>query len=173
MNALVEGPARMAGRDSSLAIQEALLGIPYGVHIVTTGGASNTLGAFTASWLMQVSFDPLLVALAVDKMSHSQARLVENGAFAVNFLAQNQTPLAARLGTPYRINPYKFSGMAWHAGITGAPLLDEAVAYLECEVSNSLDPGGDHVIVVGKAVAGGMQRRQAFLTLEQSGLRYR
>ncbi len=156
-----------------MTIQEALLGLPYGVHIVTTGGESKTMSAFTASWLMQVSFNPLLVALAVDKMSHSQARLVENGAFAINFLAQNQTPLAARLGTPSRINPHKFNGVAWHVGITGAPLLDEAVGHLECEVSTSVDPGGDHLIIVGKAVAGGMQRRQALLTLEQSGLRYR
>ena len=163
----------MAGRDSAMTIQEALLGIPYGVHIITTGGESKTPGAFTASWLMQVSFTPLLVALAVDKMSHSQARLLENGAFAVNFLAQHQTPLAARLGTPTRINPHKFNGVAWHAGVTGVPLLDEAAAHLECEVSESLDPGGDHLIVVGKAVAGGMQRRQPFLALEQSGLRYR
>jgi flavin reductase (DIM6/NTAB) family NADH-FMN oxidoreductase RutF len=163
----------MAGRDSSVTIQDALLLIPYGVHIVTTGGEAKTMGAFTASWLMQVSFNPLLVAVAVDKMSHSQSLLAENAAFAINFLAQNQTTLAARLGTPHRINPHKFNGVKWHAGVTGAPLLDEAVAHIECEVSGSLDPGGDHLIFVGKAVAGGVQRREALLTLEKSGLRYR
>jgi flavin reductase (DIM6/NTAB) family NADH-FMN oxidoreductase RutF len=154
-------------------VQEALLCIPYGVYVITTGAESKMAGAFTASWLMQVSFEPLLLALAVDKTSHSQALLAEHGVFAVNFLGQRQTPLAARLGTPHRINPHKFNGVAWHTGVTGAPLLNEAMAHLECQVSSSLDPGGDHVILIGKVIAGGVQHREATLTLERSGLRYR
>ncbi len=163
----------MAVRDATMTIQDALLCLPYGVHVVTTGGESKPLGACTASWVMQVSFDPLLVALAVDKLSHTQSLLAENAAFAVNFLGRSQIQLAARLGTPHRISPHKFSGVAWHAGATGAPVLDEAAGHLECEVTERLDPGGDHLIYIGKVVAGGVQRQQPLLTLEQSGLRYR
>ena len=152
---------------------DGLILIPYGVYVITTGGESKRLGAFAASWLTQVSFEPLLLALAVDKVSHSQALLEENGVFAVNLLSQNQTQLAARLGTPYRISPHKFNGVAWHAGVTGAPLLNEALSHLECQISASLDPGGDHIILIGKVVAGGVQRREPPLTLERSGLRYR
>src|SRR3990172_4521552 len=125
-----------------MSVQDALLLIPYSVYIVTTGGESKQMGAFTASWLMQVSFEPLLLAVGVDKTSHSQALLAENGVFAVNFLG-------------------------------GARLLDEALAHVECEVSETLDPGGDHLIYIGKVIGGGVQRREPPLTLEQSGLRYR
>ena len=156
-----------------MSVQDGLLLIPYGVYIITTGGESRPPGAFTACWVMQVSFEPLLVALAVDKTSYSQTLLAEHGLFAVNFLGKGQTQLAARLGTPSRISPHKFNGVAWHAGMTGVPLLDAAQAHLECQVSSSLDPGGDHVVFIGAAVAGGLQRREAVLTLEGSGLRYR
>ena len=154
-------------------VQDGLLLIPYGVYVITTGGESKPSGAFTASSLMQVSFDPQLLALAVDKTSHSQALLMENGLFAVNILSKSQTQLAARLGTPSRINPHKFNGVAWHPGVTGIPLLDAAQAHLECQVRSSLDPGGDHIVVVGEIVGGGVQRRESVLTLEASGLRYR
>jgi flavin reductase (DIM6/NTAB) family NADH-FMN oxidoreductase RutF len=156
-----------------MVAQDALLLLPYGVYVVTTGGESRPPGAFTACWVMQVSFEPLLVALAVDKTSRSQALLEENGLFAVNILGKDQTSLAARLGTPSRISPYKFNGVAWHAGATGAPLLDTALAHLECQVTSSLDPGGDHLLLIGAVVAGGVQRREAVLMLEESGLRYR
>lgn len=154
-------------------VQDGLLAIPYGVYVITTGGESKQPGAFTASWLMQVSFEPLLLALAVDKTSYSQGLLEEQRVFAVNFLGQAQTPLAARLGTPHHIQPHKFASVSWHSGITGVPVLDEALAYLECEVSDTLDPGGDHVIYVGKVVAGEVRHREPTLTLERSGLRYR
>lgn len=156
-----------------MSVEDGLLAIPYGVYVITTGGESKQPGAFTASWLMQVSFDPLLVALAVDKTSHSHALLEEHRVFAVNFLGEGQTPLAARLGTPYRIQPHKFMGIAWHAGVSGTPLLDDALAHVECEVSDILDPGGDHLIYIGKVIGGDLQRREPPLTLEQSGLRYR
>lgn len=156
-----------------MSMQDGLLLVPYGVYVVTTGGESKEVGAFTAAWLMQVSFDPLLLALAVDKTSHSQALLEENRVFAINFLGQGQTPLAARLGTPHHIQPHKFTSVARHPGVTGVPVLDEVLAYLECEASHILDPGGDHVIYVGKVVAGEVRRREPPLTLERSGLRYR
>jgi len=156
-----------------MSAQEALLFVPYGVYIVTTGGESKQPGAFTASWLMQVSFEPLLVAVAVDKASHSQTLLAENGMFAINFLGKANTNLAARMGTPHRINPHKFNGIAWHAGTTGVPLLDIAQAHIECELRNCLDTGGDHQIFVGEVVAGDVERRETVLMLEASGLRYR
>ena len=156
-----------------MSVQDALLLLPYGVYVVTTGGESRPTGAFTASWLMQVSFEPLLLALGVDKTSHSQALVAENGIFAVNFLGRGQAQLAARLGTPHHIQPHKFMGVAWHAGMSGAPLLEDALAHVECEVSEILDPGGDHLIYIGKVIGGGVQRREPLLTLEQSGLRYR
>lgn len=156
-----------------MSVQDALLLIPYGVYVITTGGASKQTGAFTGSWLTQISFEPLLLALGVDKTSHSQALLTENGVFAVNFLGHKQTALAARLGTPHHIQPHKFKGVAWRAGLSGAPVLEEALAHVECEVSQVLDPGGDHLIYIGKVIGGGLQRREPPLTLEQSGLRYR
>jgi flavin reductase (DIM6/NTAB) family NADH-FMN oxidoreductase RutF len=156
-----------------VSAQEALLFIPYGVYIVTTGGESRQPGAFTASWLMQASFEPLLVAVAVDRASHSQTLLAENGLFAINILGKANIHLAARMATPHRINPHKFNGIAWHPGVTGAPLLDAAQAHLECQVRSRLETEGDHFIFIAEVVAGDVQRRETVLMLEASGLRYR
>ena len=152
---------------------DGLVRIPYGVYIVSTGGDSLQAGAFSATWVMQVSFEPLLIAVAVGKVSHSHALLESNGNFAVNFLNQTQTQIAARLGTPSAYSPYKFNAFSWVEGETGVPILKDASGYLECIITNQLDADGDHTIFIGQVVTGKVNRREPILTLEQSGLRYR
>ncbi len=155
-----------------MSAQDALSLIPYGVHIVTARRADE-VGAFICSWLMQVSFEPLLVALAVDKQSRSFSLLDGGRVFALNFVSGEHTRLVNRLATPHRISPHKFLGLAWTAGATGAPILDEAFAYIECGVTNVIDTGGDHSLFIGTVVGGEVRKPESSLTLAGSGLRYR
>jgi flavin reductase (DIM6/NTAB) family NADH-FMN oxidoreductase RutF len=123
-----------------------------GVYVVgvADGGRRN---AFTAAWLMQVSFDPLLLALSVNPGHASFPLLVGGGGFAVSVLSRDQLDLARHFGTRSGRETDKLAGVSWRAGRTGAPILAGAVAYLECRLTERI-AAGDHEIVIARPVAG-------------------
>jgi flavin reductase (DIM6/NTAB) family NADH-FMN oxidoreductase RutF len=152
--------------------RETLRLISYGLYVLTTARGPEING-ITCNWLTQISFKPLLLAVALENQSHSNLLVQESGIFAINFLEKDQVILARRMAAPHRINPHKLAGVAHHTGVTGAPLLDAAMAYLECEVRQTSIVTGDHTLHVGEVVAGEMTHYAEPLTLAVSGLRYK
>jgi flavin reductase (DIM6/NTAB) family NADH-FMN oxidoreductase RutF len=127
--------------------------LTHGVYVIGVNDGS-TFNAFTAAWVMQVSFDPLLLALAINP-AHSSFGLLRDGqAFSVNVLGSGHLALAERFGRP--AGSGKLAAADWAAGQTGSPLLREAIAWFECRVTQE-HPAGDHVLVVGQAIAGGVR----------------
>ena len=124
--------------------------LTQGVYVV--GVAHREVrNAFTATWAMQVSFDPMLLALSIDPR-HSSYRLLNEGrAFSINVLKKGQLDLAEHFGRPAHTD--KLAGTRWTTDRLGLPVLREALAWFECKVVNEY-PAGDHVLVLGK-VAGG------------------
>jgi flavin reductase (DIM6/NTAB) family NADH-FMN oxidoreductase RutF len=133
--------------------------INAGVYVVgvVEGERRN---AFTAAWLMQVSFDPLLLALSVNPGHASYPLLVGGGGFAVSVLSHDQIHLARHFGTRSGREADKLAGIAWRPGRTGAPILTEAVAWLECRLTERI-PAGDHEIVIARPLAGELLRPDA------------
>jgi flavin reductase (DIM6/NTAB) family NADH-FMN oxidoreductase RutF len=134
----------------SASISALFQRLTHGVYVigVTDGTARN---AFTAAWVMQVSFDPLLLALSINPRHSSCALLRQRRAFSVNVLGKHQLGLAAHFGQPVAAD--KLSSKAWTAGRTGVPLLDEATAWFECRVEEER-AAGDHVLVLGRVIDG-------------------
>ncbi len=124
--------------------------LTHGVYVVGVTHKKKD-NAFTAAWVMQVSFNPLLLALSIHPGHSSYEMLTEGRAFSVNVLPANREDLAQRFGQPATID--KLADVKWHRGKTGAPILDDAMAYFDCEFSHGC-PAGDHVLVVGHVVDG-------------------
>jgi flavin reductase (DIM6/NTAB) family NADH-FMN oxidoreductase RutF len=148
----------------------ALTMIPYGLYVVGVGDGS-TAHAFTANWLSQCSFRPPLVMVGVKKDGRAHAILERGGAFAVNILASGQKELAAYFfrgpeGADGRFGPYAFE-----RGETGAPLLIDAPASLDCRVVH-LFRHGDHSVVVGEVVDARLRREARALTMDETGWKY-
>ena len=123
-----------------------------GVYVI--GAADNERrGAFTAAWVMQASFDPLLLALSINPRHATYPLLRASGAFTVSVLKRGQLELARRFGTRSGREQDKLQGVRWHAGRSGAPVLDDALAYFDCVLAQHV-PAGDHELVVGRVVAG-------------------
>jgi flavin reductase (DIM6/NTAB) family NADH-FMN oxidoreductase RutF len=123
-----------------------------GVYVV--GAMHNEQrDAFTAAWVMQVSYSPLLLALSINPEHASYPLVRQSGAFTVNVLKQGQLELARRFGTRSGRDHDKLAGVHWHPGRSGAPVLDDALAYFDCEVTE-LHPSGDHELVLGRVVDG-------------------
>jgi len=131
-------------------LQRRIMGrFATGVTVVTTAGKGG-LGGLTANAVTSLSLDPPLVLVAVDKKAGSHAEIKANGCYAMNILASDQEELSKRFATP---GPKDYSDLKWHAGVTGAPILEGAVGYVDCRLREIL-PGGDHDIFIGEIVAG-------------------
>ena len=126
--------------------------LSLGVYVV--GAAHNEQrDAFTAAWVMQVSFNPLLLAVSIHPEHASYALVKESRAFTVNVLKQGQLELAKRFGTRSGREYDKLAGVRWHPGRSGAPVLDDALAYFDCELPDR-HPAGDHELMLGRVVDG-------------------
>jgi flavin reductase (DIM6/NTAB) family NADH-FMN oxidoreductase RutF len=124
-----------------------------GVYVVGVAHAGRRR-AFTAAWVTQVSFDPLLLALSINPEHASYPLLVASGAFAVSVLRQGQLELARHFGTRSGRDEDKLAGVAWSpARRSGAPVLDDALAYFDCELTDAMRVG-DRELVIGRVVDG-------------------
>jgi flavin reductase (DIM6/NTAB) family NADH-FMN oxidoreductase RutF len=126
----------------------------------------------TANWLAQTSFEPPLVTLAAEADSHTRQLIEASGAFAINVYESGQRELAGGLGRTFAKHPDKLAGLAWKPGpVTGSPLLDDALAWVECRV-HSTYPSGDHQLIVAEVVEAGHNREGVALTLKEAGFKY-
>ncbi|MBM3775273.1 MAG: flavin reductase family protein [Acidobacteria bacterium] len=132
------------------ALQRKILGrFATGVTVVTSGD-SESCCAMTANAVMSLSLDPPLVLIAVGKRNRTAQQITECGCFAINVLGAEQEPVARRFAT----NGVKdLSGVACSRAETGAPVLTDALSWVECRLVETL-PGGDHYVFIGEIVAG-------------------
>jgi flavin reductase (DIM6/NTAB) family NADH-FMN oxidoreductase RutF len=133
--------------------------LTHGVYVIGVADGERR-DAFTAAWVMQASFDPLLLALSINPDNASYPILRSGQTFTVNVLKRDQLELARRLGTRSGRDEDKLAGLAWRPGRRGAPVLGDALAWLECELQSSV-PAGDHELVVGRVTDGAIQAAEA------------
>jgi flavin reductase (DIM6/NTAB) family NADH-FMN oxidoreductase RutF len=117
-----------------------------GVTIVTTCDADGRPTGLTASAFTSVSLDPPLILICVDHKSQTHGPLMDRGRFAVNFLSADQEALSRKFATT-RLD--KFDGVPHRMTALGVPVIDGALAQLEC-VTVSRHEEGDHTILVGR-----------------------
>ncbi|MEK6324339.1 MAG: flavin reductase family protein [Acidobacteriota bacterium] len=117
-----------------------------GITVVTTLVKDNRPAGITVSAFASVSLEPPLVLACIDKRASLHDYLIEGSHFAVNILAQDQEHLSRRFASK---DQDRFDGAGYREGVSGAPLLEGALAYIECRVVR-VYPGGDHTIVVGE-----------------------
>lgn len=152
------------------AKETALRSISYGLYVVGAKG-DNEINGMTANWVTQVSFEPPLVVLAVENDAHTR-RLIDQGkVFVINILRTGQYDLVEKFVQPQERVGNKLGDVAFHLGETGAPVLDDALAFFECEVEQTVQTG-DHVLYVGRVVNAGVLHEDEPLTLKEMGWDY-
>lgn len=117
-----------------------------GVAVVTTRSRSGEIAGLTASSFTSVSLDPPLVLFCLAHTSTSKPAFDNTEGFVVNILSDGQQALSGRFAQQ---GGDKFAGVGWRPGLREMPLLDDALAQLECRIAN-VHSGGDHTIVVGE-----------------------
>ena len=141
----------------------------YGLYAVTAKDEDGA-NAFTANWLTQVSFEPPMVAVAIENDARSLGMIRRSGRFGVCVLSSENRELAGQLGRSSQRNPAKLADVPHHL-VEEVPILDQALGFVVCRVASS-QSAGDHTLVVGTVVEAGVLREGENLTLKAAGFRY-
>lgn len=124
-----------------------------GVTVVAAlGPEDDVLFGLTANAVASLSLDPVLALVCVERSARSHDGVLQAGHFSINVLSADQERLSRRFATAARDE--KFQGIAFRTESSGAPILEDALAWLECRVWADY-PGGDHTIIVGEVIGAG------------------
>ncbi len=132
-------------------IEKLVKHISHGVYIIGVRHEQRE-NAFTAAWVMQVSFQPLMICLSINPEHYSYSLLKKGGICTLNVLGRHQLTIAEHFGNAAIKD--KMQGFQWHKAVTGAPVLSESLSYFDCRVSHFSD-AGDHKLAVCEVLDAG------------------
>ncbi|MBI4635996.1 MAG: flavin reductase family protein [Candidatus Rokubacteria bacterium] len=125
--------------------------IPYGPYVLTAAHPDGRVAAATVNWVTQASFEPPLVAVGLKADSHAHALIEHAKAFAMNVLGKGQQALAFAFFKPAERQGQTISGEPFRPGTTGARILTNTPAFMECTLEATVEKG-DHSVFVGRVV---------------------
>ncbi|MBI1884669.1 MAG: flavin reductase [Chlamydiae bacterium] len=151
------------------AKKKALKMISYGLYILTA--KADEVAGCTVTWLSQASMNPPMITVNLEKESHTYKMVEKSRQFVVNFLGKGQKEIASKFFKHVQVEDSKINGFDFRTGVTGSPILLEAVAYLECRVVDILKQG-DHHVVLAEVIEAGVQKELEPLALRETGWSY-
>jgi flavin reductase (DIM6/NTAB) family NADH-FMN oxidoreductase RutF len=142
---------------SSESFRDVLRHFPSGVTIVTIKSPSSAVvHGLTVSAFASVSPEPPLILVSIDHRATAYELLEVTGAtFAINVLAHDQMEMSNRFA--WLKDEDRFAMGDWGTAVTGAPILKDSIAWLDCTVYARLAAGG-HTIYIGEVQASGVPR---------------
>ena len=140
---------------SDETINKVLWSIPNVLCLIgsRSGGEWN---AMTASWVTQVAMDPILVAVGVEQGSLTRRLISEGGSFSVNLWDRSDTRTFVKFSKPATKVDMNLNERPIREGMTGVPIFEEAVAYVECSVWQAVECGS-HTLFIGEVTDCGFQ----------------
>jgi flavin reductase (DIM6/NTAB) family NADH-FMN oxidoreductase RutF len=161
----------MSEADRTKGWAAALGRVPSGLFVVTARhGAAET--GMLASWVQQCSFEPPQITLAIKRGRDVNAWLTPGATFTVNVLDDTQTDMIVHFGKGFALEEPAFDGLAVERPGGAPPVLEEALAYLECRVVQRF-PAGDHELYVGEVITGRvLGEGQPMVHVRKSGTHY-
>jgi flavin reductase (DIM6/NTAB) family NADH-FMN oxidoreductase RutF len=133
--------------------------IPNALVLVGSRSGEERNG-MTASWITQLSMEPVLVGVGVDNDAVTHRLIADGGSFTVNLWDAEETKVFVKFSKPATDDGATLNGRPVHAATTGAPVFDEAIAWMDCEVRHTLDLG-THTLFVGEVVDAGINDESA------------
>ncbi len=134
----------------SETVNKATWKIPNALALIGSANGDEWNG-MTASWVTQLSMEPVLIGIGVDNSAVTHRLIAESGVFSVNLWSSDDTRVFVKFSKPATRENGTLNGRPVHPGITGAPVFDEAITWIECEVRQSHDLGS-HTLFIGEVV---------------------
>jgi flavin reductase (DIM6/NTAB) family NADH-FMN oxidoreductase RutF len=136
-------------------VNTVLWSIPNVLCLIGSASGEEWNG-MTASWVTQVSMEPVLVGVAVDAGAVTHRLISESGAFSVNLWDRDDTKVFVKFSKPASREGNLLNGRPVRLGETGSPIFEEAIAYIDCRVHSSFALGS-HTLFAGEVVDCGFQ----------------
>lgn len=131
-------------------IKDVLQMMPYGFYCITSTDGED-VNAMVANWVSQVSFEPRLVVLALQKKSYTHGVIQKGKVFAINLFLKEDSEAIKPFSKSRAKKPSKMENADYRLSpITGCPIIKDAAAFLECKLVSVLDIQGDHDLVIGE-----------------------
>ena len=128
--------------------------IPNALALVGSRAGDDWNG-MTTSWITQLSMEPVLIGISVDNRAVTHRLITDGGSFTVNLWSADDTRPFVKFSKPATKDGMALNGRGVREGVTGAPVFEEAIAHLECEVRQAHDLG-THTLFIGEVVDAGI-----------------
>jgi flavin reductase (DIM6/NTAB) family NADH-FMN oxidoreductase RutF len=162
----------MVTGDPHKQLAAALGRIPSGLFILTARRDQLETGMLT-SWVQQCGFQPPSVTVAIQSDREIIQWLNPGAPFTLNILEDDQTDMIGHFGRGFALGESAFTGLDIERPDGGAPVLQEALAYLQCQVAGRC-PAGDHEVIVARVLAGQVLQHEGrpLIHVRRNGLHY-
>jgi len=149
--------------------------MPSGLYVVGSTDGGDRRNLMTLNWATQLAFEPKLLGISVEKAALTHELIEAGGVFSLCIIDREDRAIVRKFTKPVEVDlaASTMNGFAFHAATTGAPVLDQAVAYLDCAVRERVAVGG-HTLFVGEIVESGFQKDEAteVLRMEDTRMNY-
>lgn len=171
-------PASVVGEDAEIDYDKMrrrlLWTMSSGLYVIGSRDGDRR-NAMTANWCTQVSFEPKLIGVGIERTALTHELVAASGRFTVNLIARDDRAIVRKFTKPVAVDleAMTLNGFVFREGVTGSPILEVAVSYLDCEVRQPVEVGG-HTFFVGEVVDAGFQRAEdtAMLRMEDTRMNY-
>ena len=147
--------------------------IPNALCLIGSRDAEEWNG-MTQSWVTQVSMEPVLIAISVDRKAVTNRLIHAGGSFSVNLWDREDTRVFRTFSKPAQRVGLTLNDRPVREGATGVPIFEEAVAWLECRVNQAIDVG-THDLFLGEVIDAGFRdggRETPVARIEDTRMKY-
>jgi flavin reductase (DIM6/NTAB) family NADH-FMN oxidoreductase RutF len=127
--------------------------VPSGLYVIGSTDTGERRNGMTLNWLTQISFDPKLVAISVEREAFTHELIEASRVFSVCLIDREDRAIVRKFTKPVEVDldAKTLNDFPYFDGRTGAPVLSQSVGYLECEVRDTV-AAGNHTLFVGEVV---------------------
>lgn len=127
--------------------------MPYGLYVVGSTDGSTRRNAMTTNWVTQLSFDPKWVGVGIEKTALTHELIEAARCFSVCLIDRSDRAIVRKFTKPVDLDleAATLNGFPYEERVTGAPILSQSVAFLDCAVQDSL-VAGNHTLFAGEVV---------------------
>jgi flavin reductase (DIM6/NTAB) family NADH-FMN oxidoreductase RutF len=154
--------------------RRVLWSLPSGLYVLGSRAGDRRNG-MTINWVTQLSFAPKMIGVSVEQSALTHELVSEGRVFSLSTVDREDRAIVRKFTKPVDVDlaAMTLNGFAFHDGATGAPILDQAAAYLDCEVRQSVELG-DHTLFLGEVVDCGFQKAEEtpVLRMEDTRMNY-
>lgn len=145
----------MASQMSDETVNKVMWSIPNVLCLVGSADGEEW-NAMTTSWVTQVAMEPVLIAVGVDKKAVTHRLIEGGGAFTINLWDREDTRPFVKFSKPATRDGNELNERPVRLGVTGTPIFEEAIAFIDCQVWKAVDCG-THTLFIGEVVDAGFQ----------------